>query len=225
MLPHEYTHSWNGKFRRPADLWERSGEQRSLDDFARTFFGVQDGRVEPLTYTFDELVAALTAVEPYDWATLLRDRLDQTGDAGHLLDGLTRSGWKLDFDDLESESAKNAREEDEEEGPGKDLYWSIGVIVGKEGKLINVRWNGEAFHAGLAPGMQIIAIQGVAYTPERLTDAIATAKGAGPSVELLVKEGERYRQVMIDYHGGLRYPKLVRIDSIPDRLSAILTPK
>ena len=21
LLPHEYTHSWNGKFRRPADLW------------------------------------------------------------------------------------------------------------------------------------------------------------------------------------------------------------
>jgi hypothetical protein len=63
------------------------------------------------------------------------------------------------------------------------------------------------------------------YTPERLTEAIAAAKGAGPAVELLVKEGERYRQVMIDYHSGLRYPKLVRIDSIPDRLSAILAPK
>ena len=21
LLPHEFTHSWNGKFRRPADLW------------------------------------------------------------------------------------------------------------------------------------------------------------------------------------------------------------
>jgi predicted metalloprotease with PDZ domain len=170
-------------------------------------------------------VATLNAVEPYDWAALLRDRLDHTGNPGHLLDGLARSGWKLDFDDQESEFAKNAREEDEEAGPKKDLYWSIGVVVGKEGKLSEVRWRGESFNAGLAPGMQIVAVMGVAYKPERLADAITAAKGAGPSVELLVKEGERYRQVTVNYHGGLRYPKLVRVDSIPDRLSAILAPQ
>ncbi len=327
LLPHEYAHSWNGKFRRPADLWttnlnvpmqnsllwvyegqteywgrvlasrsalvsaeqardqlartaayhstmagrswrslqdtvadplleqrsprswydlqrgfdfydemalvwldvdtlirERSGDKRSLDDFAKAFFGIHDGRVQPLTYTFDNVVAALSAVEPYDWATLLRDRLDRTGDAGGLLDGLTRSGWKLDFDDQESEFARNARDDDEEEGPRIHLYWSIGVTVGKEGKLVDVRWEGEAFRAGLAPGIQIVAVKGLAYKPERLTDAITSAKGAGAAVELLVKEGERYRTVMIDYHGGLRYPKLVRLDSTPDRLSAILAP-
>jgi len=328
LLPHEYTHSWNGKFRRPADLWtanlnvpmrtsllwvyegqteylgrvlasraglvtpeqardqlartaaylsamsgrawrnlqdttadpllnqraqrswydqqrgfdyyaemalvwldvdtlirERSGDSRSLDDFARAFFGVHDGQVEPLTYTFDELVAALNAIEPYDWAALLRDRLDHTGQAGHLLDGLARSGWKLDFDEQESEFAKHAREEDEDKGPTQDLYWSIGVSVGKDGKLSNVRWDGVAFRAGLAPGVQLVAVQGVAYKPERLADAITSAKGSGPAIALLVKEGERYRQLMIDYHGGLRYPKLVRVDAVPDRLSAILAPK
>jgi predicted metalloprotease with PDZ domain len=204
---------------------ERSADMRSLDDFARGFFGVQDGRVAPLTYTFEDLIAALNAVEPYDWAALLRDRLDHTGDAGHLLDGLARSGWALAFEEQESEFAKNAWEEDEDEGPRQDLTWSIGVVVGKEGKLNVVRWDGPAFRAGLAPGVQIVAVNGTAYKPELLTDAITAAKGTGPAPELLVKEGDRYRTVRIDDHGGLRYPKLVRIDSVPDRLAAILAPK
>ena len=63
---------------------------------------------------------------------------------------------------------------------------------------------------------------GLAYKPERLEAAITTTKGSGPAIELLVKDGERYRMVAIEYHGGLRYPKLVRIDGVPDRLSAIL---
>jgi predicted metalloprotease with PDZ domain len=204
---------------------ERSADKRSLDDFARAFFGVQDSRVAPLTYTFEDLIAALNAVEPFDWAALLRDRLDHTGDAGHLLDGLARSGWALAFDDQESEFAKNAWEEDEDEGPRQDLTWSIGAVLGKDGKLNVVRWDGPAYRAGLAPGVQIVAVNGMAYKPERLTDAITAAKGAGPAVELLVKEGDRYRSVKVDDHGGLRYPKLVRVDSVPDRLAAILAPR
>ncbi len=203
---------------------ERSGEQRSLDDFARAFFGVDDGRVAPLTYTFADVVAALDALVPYDWAAMLRDRLDRKGDAGRLLDGLARSGWRLDFDEHESAFAKNVREEGED-GPEQSLYWSIGVVVGKEGKLVNVRWEGPAFRAGLAPGMQIVAVQGLAYKPERLAAAITAAKGTGPAVTLLVKDGERFRSVPIDHHDGLRYPKLVRIDGVPDRLSAILAPR
>jgi len=327
LLPHEYTHSWNGKFRRPADLWtpnlnvpmrtsllwvyegqteywgrvlasraglvsieqardqlartaafrsampgrawrslqdttadpllarggdrawydlqrgwdyydemalvwldvdtlirERSADKHSLDDFARAFFGLEDGRVAPLTYTFDELVAALNGVVSHDWSAMLRDRLDHKGDAGRLLDGLARSGWKLDFDEQESEFAKNARDEDDG-GPEQSLYWSVGVVVDKDGKLSTVRWDGPAFRAGLAPGMQIVAVQGLAYKPERLAAAIVTAKGRGPAIELLVKDGERYVSASIDHHEGLRYPKLVRIPGVPDRLSSIYAPR
>jgi predicted metalloprotease with PDZ domain len=328
LLPHEYTHSWNGKFRRPADLWtpnlsvpmrdsllwvyegqtqywcyvlaaraglvtaeesrdhfartaayraamagrswrplqdttsdplmvggggrpwydqqrgfdyydemvlvwldvdtlirERSGDTRSLDDFARAFFGIEDGRVAPLTYRFDDVVATLNRVLPLDWAALLRERLDHVGDAGHLLDGLARAGWKLDFEEQQSEMAKNAREEDEDSGPVADFWWSIGVNVAKEGKLDAVRWNGPAFAAGLAPGQHIVAVRGMAYTRERLEAAITAAKDSGPAIGLLMKDGEKYRTVMVDHHGGLRYPRLVRIDGVPDRLSAILTPR
>ena len=88
-----------------------------------------------------------------------------------------------------------------------------------------MRWNGPAFAAGVAPGQQIVAVRGMAYTRERLEAAITAAKDSGPAVELLVKDGEHYRTVTVDHHGGLRYPKLVRIDGTPDRLSAILAPR
>jgi hypothetical protein len=41
----------------------------------------------------------------------------------------------------------------------------------------------------------------------------------------MVKEFDRYRTVSIDYHGGLRYPHLQRIEGTPDRLSAIFAPR
>ena len=201
---------------------ERTGDKRSLDDFARAFFGGDDGRITPRPYRFEDVVAALNAVAPYDWASLLRDRLDHVGDAGHLLDGLARAGWKLEYDEKESEIARNAREEDEESGPTESFWWSIGADIGKEGKIDSLRWDGPAFRAGFAPGQQIVAVGGMAFKRERLEAGITAAKGSGPAIEVLVKDGERYRTVAIEYHGGLRYPKLVRIDGVPDRMSAIL---
>jgi CDP-diacylglycerol--glycerol-3-phosphate 3-phosphatidyltransferase len=55
---------------------ELSGGKRSLDDFARGFFGGKDGWGEPVTYTFEDVVAALQAIAPFDWARWFRDRLD-----------------------------------------------------------------------------------------------------------------------------------------------------
>ncbi len=192
LLPHEYTHSWNGKFRRPADLWtpnfnvpmrdsllwvyegqtqywgnvlaarsglwskaqaldalaldaatyadaragrtwrplidttndpittmrrpipwrswqraedyysegaliwldadtlirEKTGGKKSLDDFARLFFGVHDGSYVTETYTFDDIVRALNAVVPNDWAGFLHARVD----AGRAQAAAGRSG-------------------------------------------------------------------------------------------------------------------------------------
>ena len=61
---------------------DRSAGKRSLDDFAARFFGMNDGSFVPLTYTFEDLVRALNAVEPYDWADFLRQRLDGVALAG-----------------------------------------------------------------------------------------------------------------------------------------------
>ncbi|WP_447407714.1 hypothetical protein, partial [Clostridium perfringens] len=52
-------------------------------------------------YSFDDVVAALNAVTPYDWAGFLRERLDgQT--QGAPLDGVIRGGYRLVYTDTPS---------------------------------------------------------------------------------------------------------------------------
>ncbi|WP_266159586.1 M61 family metallopeptidase, partial [Dyella silvatica] len=73
-----------------------SGNKHSLDDFSHVFFGMQNGKFDVNTYTFDDVVSALKQIAPYDWADYLRQRLD-----GHvsLLGGLEAHGWKLVYTD------------------------------------------------------------------------------------------------------------------------------
>jgi predicted metalloprotease with PDZ domain len=195
-----------------------SGEQSSLDGFARAFFGVEDGRVEPLPYGFDDVVRTLAAVHAHDWRGFLRVRLDALGPAP--LAGIERSGWRLAFADTPSELARRDRDR-----PTHDHRHSIGLVAEGDGKLQAVMWGSPAFDAGLTSAMQVMAIGGRSFSPERLAEAIkANTKGERP-VELLVREDDRWRSVRIDYRGGLRYPRLERIEGRPDRLSALLAPR
>ena len=201
-----------------AKLRELTRERRSLDDFARAFFGVNDGHwtVEP--YTFDDVVAALNRIQTYDWAAFLRERIDANAPP---LDGLAASGWKLVYTDKPS----NYQKTNEADNKTADHAASIGLTVStKDARITDVRWNGPAFKAGITTSSTLVAVQGREFTPERLEDAIA-ASANGTPVELLVRNGEIYRTFRIDYRGGLRYPHLERIDGTPDRLGAILAPK
>lgn len=325
LLPHEYVHSWNGKFRRPADLWtpnfntpaqnsllwvyegqthfwgkvlaarsglmpradvldelaataawldarqgrrwrnlqdttnepilssrrwhhdwrswqrsvdyydeatliwieadmlirEASGGTRSMDDFARAFFGVEPGRVAPLTYRFDDLVRELNKVQPHDWAAFLRERLDGHG-PGAPLQGLARGGWRLAWSEKPSDYYKAS----EERRKVADFSHSLGFDVENDGdKLANVGWDSPAFRAGLTAGATLLAVNGRSYKAALLKEAITDANASGAPIELLVKSGDRYRTVRIDYRDGLRYPKLERIDGTPDRLSELLAPR
>ncbi|RTL34665.1 MAG: M61 family peptidase [Burkholderiales bacterium] len=202
---------------------ERSNGARSLDDFARTFFGVHDGRIEPLPYTFDDVVAALHAVQPHDWRRFLRERLDGTG-PGAPLDGLARSGWQLVYTAEESAFARN---ESGQPGryEGSDFSFSLGLRVAKGGKLSEVLWDSPAFAAGIAPHTLLVAVNQQAYEPELLAAAItANTEGRAP-IELLLRDGDQFRTVRLDYRGGLRYPHLVRREGTPDRLSEIFAPR
>jgi predicted metalloprotease with PDZ domain len=323
LLPHEYTHSWNGKFRRPADLWtpnfnvpmrdsllwvyegqtqywgfvlaaraglltkqqaldaiaataalydhrvgrewktlqdttndpiaamrrplpwrswersedyysegqlmwldadtlirEQSGGQKSLDDFARGFFGVNDGSFVPSTYVFEDVVKALNTVQPYNWATFLRARLDGHG-PGAPLDGITRGGYKLVYTDTPSTYFKDS----EARRKVTDLTYSLGMIIAEEAKLSEVLWQGTAYKVGLTVGTQIIAVNGIAFDSDRLKSVIKDANKTGATIELLVKNGDRFRTVKIEYHDGLRYPHLEREVSAPAFLDQILTPR
>jgi predicted metalloprotease with PDZ domain len=323
LLPHEYTHSWNGKFRRPADLWtptfnvpmrdsllwvyegqtqywgfvlaaraglwtrqqaldaiaataalydhrvgrewrplqdttndpiaamrrplpwrswersedyysegqlmwldadtlirEKSGDSKSLDDFAHLFFSVNNGSFVPVTYTFDDVVKALNMVQHYDWAAFLRARLDGHG-PGAPLDGLSRGGYKLVYRDTPSDYFKAA----EARRKVTDLTYSLGMVIAGEGRLSDVLWEGPAYKGGLTMGTQIIAVDGIAFDSDRLKATVQDARQSGAAIELLVKSGNRFRSVKLDYHDGLRYPHLERDGSAPARLDQILAPR
>jgi predicted metalloprotease with PDZ domain len=324
LLPHEYTHSWNGKFRRPADLWTpnfnvpmgdsllwvyegqtqywgfaltaRSGlwtpqqfrdalamtaanyernrpgfawrtledttndptaanrrglpyrswqlsedyysggqmmwlatdaklralthDHKSLDDFARAFFGVDNGSYVTKTYTFDDVVAALNGVAAYDWASFLHARVATLDPPFE--DGLAATGWKLVYTDQQSAYEKQY---DTRHEPARHLYnfaWSIGLTLTDKDLVNDVRWNGPAFKAGVTTGATLLAVNGEAYTSDVLKAAIAAAKDSKAPIQLLLKYQSTFRTVPVDYHDGLRYPHLVRIEGTPDYLSEII---
>ena len=322
LLSHEYTHSWNGKFRRPADLWtpnfnvpmrgsllwvyegqtqfwgfvlaarsglwtkqqaldafaddaayygtspgrqwrgvddttldpiiasrrpipwrtyqrsedyyseglltwldadllirQKTNGQKSMDDFAKAFFGVHDGSFVTVTYTFDDVVKALNSVMPYDWAGFLN---------GHIslhpappLDGIARGGYRLVYTDKPSE-----RESSSGEMRKRDSFaYSLGFVVDNKGNVMDVTWGSPAFKAGIALGTQIIAVDGDDYDADSLKDAITDAKGNQTPVTLLVKRNDAYRTIPIPYHDGLRYPHLERVQGTPALLDALITAK
>lgn len=199
---------------------EKSGGQRSLDDFARGFFGVREGELGPLTYSFDDIVKALDEVQSHDWARFLRERLDANA-APAPLDGLARSGWKLAYSETPSENLKA----EEAEGKYSDFGYSLGVRADQDGRLTDVLWDSPAFRAGLSPAMSVVAVNSRAYKSEVLKDAITANKDGRNPIELLLREGDNFRTVRIDYRGGLRYPVLERVAGSEDRLGAVLAPR
>ncbi|MFN7109761.1 MAG: peptidase M61, partial [Brevundimonas sp.] len=201
---------------------EMTGGRKSLDDFAKAFYGVQDGSFEPAPYTFEDVVAALNGVVANDWAAFLRTRLDATGPNAHApLDGLTRAGWRLAYGETPTAYQKTLFGELKR----NDFTYSLGFQTGENNAIRSVQWGSPAFTAGLAPGMEIVAVNGQASTPDRLAAAVTAAKDPAVSVTLIVKDGDQYKTVALDYHDGLRYPRLERVAGTPDRLSDILTPR
>lgn len=199
---------------------EMSGGEKSLDDFARTFFGINDGSFVPVTYTFDDVVEALNSVQVYDWATFLSDRLNGHGQ-GAPLDGIRRGGYELVFTATPSEYFAGSEASREE----TDLTFSVGMVISAEGVVTAVQWEGPAFNEGLTVGNEIIAINEVAFDVDHLKRAITGAKQAGAAIDMLIKDDDRYRTISIEYRGGLRYPHLVRQGSEPAYLDLIFAPK
>ncbi|MGH8118764.1 MAG: M61 family metallopeptidase [Rhodanobacteraceae bacterium] len=324
LLAHEYTHSWNGKFRRPADLWtpnfnvpmgdsllwvyegqteywgfvlatragmwtpdqfhqamattaatydrDRPGfqwrtvedttndptiaqrasipyrnwqmsqeyysagqmtwlavdariralthDKKSLDTFASDFFGVDNGSFVTRTYTFDDVVNALNKVAPYDWAKFLHSYLYSLNPP--LTSGLEISGWKLVYTDEPNDFEKLLAQRMHTDVASA---YGIGLTIGKDGKIGDVRWNGPAFKAGIGSGDTIVAVDGQRYSPEVLKDAVKSAKGGQAPIRLLLKQFGEFRTVAVDYHGGLQYPHLERVKGTPDYLDDIVKAK
>ena len=203
-----------------ARIRAKSGGRKSLDDFARAFFGVDD-RVWKTqeTYTFDDVVATLDGVVADDWAAFLRARLD--GKAP-LTGGLEASGWRLVYRDTPNALAK-ARAKDSK--GGADFTYSLGLSADKDGKIGEVRWDSAAFNAGLGTGMTLVAVNDLEYGNDAMEAAIKAAKTDKAPIRLLIKEFDRFRTIDVDYRDGLRYPHLERIEGRPDYLTPIFSPR
>jgi predicted metalloprotease with PDZ domain len=198
---------------------EMSDGKRSLDDWAQRFFGVENGRHRPLGYSFADVVQSLNAVQAFDWRTFLQARLDGHG-PGAPLDGLTRSGWKLVYTETPTDFFKDV----EAYRKIADFYYSLGVNLDANGRIVEVVWESPAFKAGLSAGFTVVAVSGRAYKPDVLKSAITAAKTEHRPLELLVRQADRFQTVRIDYTEGLKYPSLSRIDGTADRLQAIFAP-
>lgn len=197
-------------------LRELSQNKRSMDDFARAFFGIENGKWDVNPYTFEDVVKTLNEVTPHDWTAFLRGRLDGHGS---LVAGIAASGWRLVYKDQPSAMTKGV----EARRGFSDFTYSLGFSVNKEGTLGDVLWEGPAFMAGLAPCMKLVAVNGRDFSAEALRQAItAAAEDKSKPVELRVKNFNEDRTLLINYHEGLKYPHLERDSSKPDYLGELL---
>jgi len=328
LLPHEYTHSWNGKFRRPADLWtpnfnvpmgndllwvyegltdyygnvltarsgmrtpeqardvfaqiaasfeispgrswrsledttrqpiisshgavpqtwaswersydyypesdliwldadtkirELSDGKKSLDDFAKAFFGIDNGSYITVPFTLVDLVKSLNAVQPFDWAGFFRARVYEVNPKVPE-NGFTQGGYRLVYNDTEPEWLKKS-----ESVRGASFATSLGFSVRSEsadshGSLDSVAWDSLAFKAGILPDMQLQAVNDQKYTPAGLRETILAAENSKEPIKLLFKRGDEFVTISLDYHGGMRYPHLERVETTADRLDVIFAP-
>jgi predicted metalloprotease with PDZ domain len=198
---------------------EMSGGARSLDDFARTFFAGREGDWGVRTYTLDDVVAALNAVQPHDWARFFRERIEEPG-APAPTGGLTRGGYRLVF-----REEPNAYERANTTSGSLDLTHSLGMTVARDGRVSGVLWEGPAFGQAIRPNANIVAVNGREYSADRLREAITAAKTGRNPIRLMLREGTRVREAVIDYRDGLRYPHLERAGAGPALLDQALQPR
>ena len=198
---------------------KQTNGQKSLNDFCRNFFGGHDTPPVILPYEFEDVVKALNEVAPYDWAQMLRERLDSKS-AHAPLGGIVNGGWKLEYT-AEKNATMEAREKT---GNSLDLSFSLGMIVTKEGAITDVIPGSPAYVAGAGPGMKLIAVNGRKFSKDVMRTALKDSISSRDPIALLVENAEFYSTLKADYHGGERYPHLVRDTSKPDLLTAMIQP-
>ncbi len=200
-----------------ATIRELSHGRKSLDDFCRAFEGGPSGAPAMKTYTFEDVVAGLNAVQPNDWAGFLNQRLRST-DAHAPLGGVRKSGWRLVYDGVRSDLWRAH----EEQNKIANLSYSIGLTAKEDGEITDVAMGGPAQKAGVAPSTKIVAVNNRQFNLTLLRESVQKTATEAKPIELLIRNGEYYEVHRINYRGGERYPHLVRDGSAPDLLSDII---
>lgn len=197
---------------------QQSHGQKTLDDFCRSFYGGPNGDPEIVkTYTFDDIVNALNQIVPYDWRGFWTERLTNH-DPHAPLGGVEGSGWKLTYDNSRTDRMQ-AWESIHRE---INAEYSIGLLLKDDGTIVDTVENMMAAKAGIGPGMKIIAVNGRRFTPGIFRIALSEGVNSSDPLELLVENTDYFTTYKLDYHGGEKYPHLVRDDSKPDVLGEII---
>jgi predicted metalloprotease with PDZ domain len=173
------------------------------------------------TYTFDDLVAAMNAIAPYDWRAFFRERLDSTS-AHAPVGGLTAGGWEMAYTEQPNEimAASQAAH-----GEG-NYSSSIGLVVRADGTVQDAIPGMPAFQSGISPYTKIVAVDGHDFSLEALNRALsASTNSTAPPIVLLISNAGFVESHELAYHGGLRYPHIIRSGSGTDYLEKILQPK
>jgi predicted metalloprotease with PDZ domain len=199
---------------------QQSKGKKTLDDFCKLFHGAPSTGPMLKTYTFDDVVTALNQIVAYDWRGFWTERLTSHG-PGAPLSGLEGSGWKLVYDETPSDMERGS------EGSFhiSDAAYSIGLKLREDGTITDTIEGLPAAKAGVGPGMKLIAVNGRQFSPEVLHDALKAGKTSTQPLELLIENTDYYKTYKLDYHGGEKYPHLVRDESKPDLLTEILKAK
>ena len=206
---------------------ELTDGKKSLDDFAKLFYGPYNGSYTTFTYHFDDLVKALNTVAPFDWDLFLKERVYDLYPAVPV-DGITRGGYELIYTDTPVGWVEKAEAANGYADFSTSLGFSIGSPRGNNSEhpraVGNVWWNSPAFRIGVTPDMELIAVNGIAYSAAVLRKAILTAEHDNKPIALDFMRGNRLERFAIDYHDGLRIPSLRRVEGTPARLDNILAP-
>ena len=194
--------------------------RRSLNDFCRLFFGGADTGPELKTYTFDDVVNTLNQVAAHDWRAFLNTRLDSTSPRAPM-GGIEHGGWKLVYVETESPVFLAIETLDRL----TDVRYSLGMVIREpEATLRDVLPDSPAWQAGVGPGMKLLGVNGTAYSPTVLHEAIRAATNGSQPIQLLIQNGAFQSTYSVNYHAGEKYPDLERIPNAPDMLGEIIRP-
>ena len=194
--------------------------RHSLDDFCRIFYGGQSGTPKVVPYTLADVAAALSEVAPYDWETLLTERVNSVT-AHAPLGGIERGGWSLVYDDKPNVFLRAQ----EKLNNGVEVMDSLGFWVKKDGEFGDVIPGSPAYQAGIGPGMKLVAVNGRRWTRDVLHDAIRETQNTKQPIELLVVNKQIFKTYSVPYRGGEKNPHLERVPVQTDLLGEIIKPR
>jgi predicted metalloprotease with PDZ domain len=135
--------------------------------------------------------------------------------------GLTGGGWSLTYNDHLNEIMSAAQAA---HGEG-DYTSSIGLTVKSDGTVADVIPGMAAFETGMSPYTRIVTVNGEQFTLDGLTRAIVDSTAQESRLVLQVMNSGYLERHEVTYHGGPRYPHLVRNASETNYLDQILQPR